>query len=363
MKFHGRWTGRINPLVLFWTGSGIELNMSGSQLWIELEADYDTYEPWISILINSESVSRQMLTRGRHTICIFRNMNPDKVKNIRIVRDSQAMSGDPACFLKLHSLRTDGSFLPVYDKPYKIEFIGDSISSGEGAVGAKTEEDWIPMWFSAIDNYCTMTAENIGADYRIISQSGWGVLTGWDNNPSCNIPEHYEQVCGVLNGERNETLGAFLNNDFYAWQPDIIVVNLGTNDENAFRSPAWKDGATGKSYNQRLNMDGSYNNEDLQAFETAAGNFLYKLRMLNSNSYIVWAYGMLGSSMEPSICNAIKAYIGKTGDKKVSFLKLPDTTAETVGARWHPGRLSHKRAAIVLTEYINKAILPYMFKA
>lgn len=356
LKIHGRWTGCLNPLVLFWTGSGIELNINGSQLWVEIEADYDTYEPWISILINKIPVSRQMVTKGRHTICIFRNMDPKKVKNIRILRDSQAMSGDLSCSLKIHSIKTDGSFMPAADKPYKIEFVGDSISSGEGAVGARSEEDWIPVWFSAIHNYCTITAEALDADYRIISQSGWGVLSSWDNNPHCNLPEHYEQICGVLNGEKNEALGAFMDNDFNAWQPDIIVVNLGTNDENAFQSPEWKDPDTGKIYKQRIDEDGCFNKEDLKAFEAAVENFLYKLRGYNRNAYIIWAYGMLGSTMEPYICNAIAAYTGKTGDRKVSFLKLPDTTSETVGARWHPGRLSHEKAARVLIEYIKSLL-------
>ena len=65
LKVHGRTTGCLSPLTLFWTGSAIELNAKGSELWIEVEADYDIYEPWISISINSAFVSRQMLTAGR----------------------------------------------------------------------------------------------------------------------------------------------------------------------------------------------------------------------------------------------------------------------------------------------------------
>jgi hypothetical protein len=38
-KVHGRTTGCLSPLTLFWTGSGIEFNAKGSELWVELEAD------------------------------------------------------------------------------------------------------------------------------------------------------------------------------------------------------------------------------------------------------------------------------------------------------------------------------------
>ena len=354
LKVHGRTTGCLSPLTLFWTGSAIELNAKGSEIWIEVEADYDIYEPWISISINSAFVSRQMLTAGRYWICVFRGMNENAIKNVRIVKDVQAMSGDSGCSLKIHAVKFDGEFLPVEEKTYKIEFIGDSITSGEGTIGAKAEEDWIPMWFSAINNYSFMTAESLNAEYRIISQSGWGVFTSWDNNIHANIPEYYEKVCGLVSGEKNEVLGAFNENDFDSWQPDVVVVNLGTNDGGAFNQPEWKDEVTGETRKQRINEDGTFNEKDLEDFEAAALHFLIKLRKYNKKANIVWVYGMLGIPMMPAIYRAVDAYTKKTGDKKVSVFQLPNTTEETVGARSHPGILAHEKAAKALTEYIKE---------
>ncbi|WP_440114733.1 SGNH/GDSL hydrolase family protein [Paenibacillus sp. QZ-Y1] len=353
LKVHGRTTGGLSPLTLFWTGSAIELNVQGSELWVEVESRYDMYESWISILINGVSVSRQMLTEGRYWICVFRGMNGNVVKNVRIVKDVQAMSGDPGCSLQVHAVKSDGTFLSVDEKPYKIEFVGDSITSGEGAIGARVEEDWVPMWFSAIHNYTFMTAEALNAEYRVISQSGWGVLTSWDNNPKGNIPDYYEQVCGLLTGERNEALGAGDQHDFGSWQPDVVVVNLGSNDGGAFQSPEWKDPDTGKVYKQRLNEDGTYHEEDLTAFEKAVEQFLFKLRKNNPAAHIVWAYGMLGFPMMPAIYRAVDVYTKRTGDYKVTIIQLPDTTEETVGARSHPGELSHRRTAEVLAAYLK----------
>lgn len=354
VKVHGRTTGSLSPLVLFWTGSAIELNAAGSELWVEVEAHYDQYEPWISILINGAPVSRMMVTAGRHWICVFRGMNGQAVKNVRIVKDVQAMSGDLGCSLRIHAVKGDGAFHPTAQASHRIEIIGDSITSGEGAIGAKQEEDWIPMWFSAIDNYTAMTADALNADYRVISQSGWGVLTSWDNNPHNNIPAYYEQVCGVLAGADNEALGAHEPNDFAAWQPDVVVVNLGTNDGGAFHSAEWRDPSTGVTYKQRLNADGSYNTEDIAAFEAAAEQFLAKLRQCNRNAHIVWAYGMLGTPMMPAIRSAVDAYVLRSGDRKVSICELPNMTDETAGARSHPGRQAHLQAAVVLTKHIER---------
>ncbi|MDQ0231676.1 SGNH/GDSL hydrolase family protein [Metabacillus malikii] len=354
LKIHGRTTGDLSPLTLFWTASGIELNAKGAELWIEVEVDYEQYEPWISIVINSTPVGRQMLTKGRYWVCIFRGMNENVIKNVHILKDVQAMNSDPSHLLQIHAVKFDGEFLPVEEKKYKIEFIGDSITSGEGAIGAKQEEDWISMWFSAIDNYAVLTANALQADYRILSQSGWGILTSWDNNPNYNIPDYYEKVCGLLTGEKNELIGAFRENDFDAWQPDIVVVNLGTNDGGAFYSPEWKDEETGKVYKQRLNNDGTFHEDDVLAFETAAVQFLNKLRQYNKNAQIIWAYGMLGTPMMPAIYRAVDQYKKNSGDQNVSIIQLPNMTEETVGARAHPGKLAHKRAAAELAEYLKQ---------
>lgn len=356
VKVHGRTTGTLAPLTLFWTGSALEFNAKGSELWIEVEADYDTYEPWISIVINSVPVSRRMVTAGRYWVCLFRGMNEEAVKNVRIVKELQAMSDDPGCLLQIHAVKFDGEFLPVPDRALKLEFIGDSITSGEGLIGGKAEEDWIPMWFSATGNYTAMTAEALNADYRVLSQSGWGVLTSWDNNPGRNMPAYYEQICGVLCGERNEALGASLANDFDAWQPDAVIVNLGTNDGGAFYTPEWTDPASGKVYKQRLNEDGTFNAEDLQSFEAAVGSFLVKLRQYNPAAHIVWVYGMLGIPMMPAIYRAVNAYTAKSGDRKVSVVQLPNTTEDSIGSRSHPGRIAHEQAAKGLSGYLKEIL-------
>ena len=66
-----------------------------------------------------------------------------------------------------------------------------------------------------------LTAKKLEADFRIISQSGWGVLSSWDNDPKCAIPKYYEKVCGVVNGERNEELGAYEYKDVYKRQGNM----------------------------------------------------------------------------------------------------------------------------------------------
>lgn len=330
----GRTTDRKEPLTLFWTGSGVEFEIQAGELWVELTSDYERLEPWISIQVNGAWISRQMVLRGTHKLCIFCGMNPEKVKQVRIIKDTQAMSGDERCLLQLHGFETDGTLLPPKERTMKIEWIGDSITSGEGTIGAKEEEDWIPMFFSALRDYAVLTSDALDAEFRIISQSGWGVLSSWDNNPQYALPDYYHQICGVINGERNELLGAKETNDFTKWQPEVVVVNLGTNDSAAFRLSAQKA-------------------EIKEKFVEKVKNFLKQLRECNPKAQLIWAYGMLGTELLHPIYEAIELYRMETKDLAVHLLVLPEMTPETAGARSHPGEACHREAAGLLTKYIR----------
>ncbi|MCM1175986.1 MAG: GDSL-type esterase/lipase family protein [Blautia sp.] len=359
-KIHGRTDETQSALPLFFNGSGIEVNVTGSELWIDIDVDFDVYEPWIWTSLNGAFLSRQMLLSGSYSLCLFRGMSPDSVKNIRFFRELQAMSEDDVCRLLVKGFRSDGVFLPVKDRPFKLEFVGDSITSGEGTYGAREDMDWLPMYMSASRDYAGMVSDALDAEYRLISQGGWGVLCGWDNDPRHNLPSRYEKICGLVSGGQNEMLGAGKPYDFQSWIPDAIIVNLGTNDASAFDQPAWTDPATGQTFKQHKEPDGTCRREDLLRFEQAVTDFLMMLRRNNPMSHIVWTYGMLGYDLTLAITDAINTYQKTAGDANIAFLQLPDTTESMAGSRMHPGAKSHARAAQIIIEYLRPILAQKM---
>ncbi len=355
-KVHGRTDETQPALPLFFNGSGIEVNVTGSELWIDLDVDFETHEPWIWTALNDAFMSRQMLPSGACSLCLFRGMSPDSVKNVKFFRELQAMSEDNACRLLVRGFRSDGTFLPVRDRRFKLEFIGDSITSGEGTYGAEEDTDWLSMYMGTSRNYARMVSDALDAEYRLISQGGWGVLCGWDNDPRHNLPSRYEKICGLAAGEMNEKLGAGKPYDFRSWIPDAIIVNLGTNDASAFEQPEWTDPVTGQSFKQHKEPDGSCRPEDLARFKQAVIDFLSMLRRNNPTSHIVWTYGMLGYDLTFAITDAMNSYQKAAGDLNIAFLQLPNTTELTVGSHAHPGEKSHARAAQVIIEYLRSIL-------
>lgn len=342
----GRHAGR-GPLTLFYTASGIECLFTGSELWLGLNADYDLYEPWVSVELNGAWISRFPLNRGRSEICLFRGMTPGTPKHIRVLKEVQAMHGDPRHLLQVTGLGySDGAFLPLPPPRCRLEFVGDSITSGEGAIGAKQEQDWAGAFFTAQNHYARMTADALGAEYRIVSQSGWGLVSGWDNDPRCRVMPYYGQVCGLADGGQNAALGAGQPCDFAAWPADAVILNLGTNDDGALHNPAWRDPDTGASFRQ----------SGTAAITQAAVEALQTVRRCNPDALLVWAYGMLGDGLRPVLEGAVAQFCAETGDRRAFYLPLPAATPQTLGAREHPGLACHQQAAAVLTAFLREKL-------
>ena len=68
VHIYGRCVAR-EPLPLFWTGSGVEVITDGTELWFELESDYDEWEEWIRIELDGVCAQRRMVDKGRSRIC------------------------------------------------------------------------------------------------------------------------------------------------------------------------------------------------------------------------------------------------------------------------------------------------------
>lgn len=326
VKIMGRTAQSEDGVDFFWSASGFEANANGSELWARIESDYDKFEVWISVWLNGVQTARLMLNKGTNDVCLYRNLPSANVKNIRVYKETQAMGDDAKHRFLLKSLSTDGDLLPVTPQPLRIEFIGDSITSGEGTVGAKGETDWTSIFFGATKTWAFKLARMVGADFNVISQSGWGVVCGYDGNLDHALPKYYGEVCSVANrfgGERKW--------DFKNFEPDWVIVNLGTNDQNPCQSRP----------------------DIADIFEAGVISFLTKIRENNPKAKIVWCYGMIGHILAERLQKAVDAYKKQSGDKAVQYILLPEIDMEKTGALSHPTEIQQQEAA----EYLRSQIV------
>lgn len=345
-----------NPLPLFWTGSGLELRTDSTQLWFELESDYAEREEWIRIEVDGFCLQRMMVPKGRSRICAYRGFPGKTVRTVRLLKEVQPMQEDERKCLLVHSLEGDGSLYKVPEKKYRMEFVGDSLSAGEGLSGARTLVQGGSAVFGLEGHYAVAAADYFKADFRILAESGWGVHCSCHNDYIRTMPGYYEQICGVVRGEHNRELGAFDRNDFAAWQPDIIVVNLGSNDGFAVKEPAWVDPEDGTVHRQLANPYGGLEEQSALRLEASVTAFLKKLRRLNPDAFLLWAYGMCDHSMAPYLERGVQNYREESGDDRAQFLLLPAVVPMWIGSSNHPGIQEHQLAAQVLINKIEEIL-------
>ena len=326
-------------LALFWGGAALEVNIKAREIWACISTTYDNLEQWLAVEINGAPVSRFMLSKEKTWYCLARNMNPGKENLISIIKDTQALNEDPTHSLVIHALGLDeaGEFVPVKPRSCSIEFIGDSITAGEGTVGAPDEMDWISQWMSASKTYAIQTAKLMNADWNTMGKSGWGICWAWDGNRECKIPPHYEQVCSVLKDENSVALGSLQKWDFNGGRgSDFVVINLGTNDESG--------------------MNAGVPEEIISSVK----QFLTVIRAHNPNAKILWCWGMLPLQTVPALIQkGVDEYKTATGDANVYTLELDslfelEKTPQEKGSRGHPGVKTHQAAATKIFDMFKR---------
>lgn len=345
---------------LFWAASALKINVKACEVWADFESDYDSNEPWVSIFLNGSRISRFMIEKsGEKSVCLVRGLNSQVENEICIYKDTQPMPGDTKHSLKVKNISLDdnGKFCEIKPAKMKIEFIGDSITSGEGLAGAPEQMEWIPSVFVGSESYAAQVSRYFEADFSVFSQCGWGLCWGWDGNRNNNIPKFYEKVCGVMEGDFHNQLGENQDYDFKDGS-DFVVLNLGTNDDGAFFQPPWKDEKSGIEYKLELDS-GKISETDKDYIVKAAKKFLSVIRMHNKNAQIIWCYGMIKLKFIPECLNtAIKQWKKETGDNKIHLLELDsmedvEKNYEDKGSRGHPGKKVHKLAAEKLKKLIG----------
>jgi len=340
-----------NPLTLFWSASGIEFCTNASELWVQVSSDYSVNEIYLAVQISGYTIARFMAPKEKTWICVAKNLNPQEKNNISIIKDSQPSAFDPNHIVQIHQIAVtkNAEFFQVPKKDCFIEFIGDSITSGEGLCGRPEAPEWISSYISVSNNYAMQIAKIKNAEIGIISQCGWGITRGWDSNINSNIPSHYQNVCSIFNSPMQKELGSCQEYDF-SKKADFVVVNLGTNDNSSFNNP-WTDEPTGKVYQYQVNDDGTVAESSKKEIYEGIKKFLYQIRKNNPSAKILWVWGMLKLDKIPAILqNAMEDYKKESGDKNVFSLELDamedvENHLLDKGSRWHPGPKTHELAA------------------
>ena len=336
LRLLGRTGPSRAPAALDWTGSGFECTFRGSDLWAELEAPALSPVMWMIVLADGAPVARFPVEPGIRFYPLVLGMSPENARVITLLKETQCMPDQPEATVLLHSLRMNGNLeeLPKHD--WKIEFIGDSLTSGEGSLAPRGNDEWITQWFSARGNYTWVACNALNAEYQILSQSGWGVCWDWEHNENHTLTAHYEEVAGILQGPAAEKRGCTGPADFAAWQPDLVCIRLGTNDNNG------------------MNMRNSFEQDRDRLVQGMLG-LLHLVRRNRPDAKIVWI--LPASDCRPELAEEAVRLAREEGMSGLFTFALPDYHEEDTGARFHPNAAWNRKAGLLLADFLKTEVL------
>lgn len=332
----GRTTPTEKGLWLCWSASGAEFTFTGKELCITLLGDDRSAQPEeaenharIAIEIDGERVISRLLSEKVHNFAF--GYDKPALHHVRVIKLSE--SAMATCILS--SIECDGTPAPTPAKAHTMEVIGDSITCGYGIDDPFAEHPFHTGTEDATQAYAYLAANQLEADYALVSISGWGIISGYTGTGEREgdklLPPMYDKAgfChSGFDGVKPQEVGW----DFARFTPELVVINLGTNDDS-------------------FTLDYP---ERQAEYCARYQDFLRDVRRLNPSATILCTLGIMGDRLFPVLEKAVAEYSAETGDSNIHTLHFtPQTDADGYSSDWHPSKLTQKRAAGALTEKIR----------
>lgn len=309
--------------------AGVALNYSASSIeftsigtaQIYLTGNYsckETEKPlYFTVYINgARQAKRLKFESGVSTVLVAKGLNFGKTYSVKLVRETEEKYG------AFTALTLDLGYAgrlceKPADKDLYIEFLGDSITCGLGSLCGYLSEDGLTVGDTqsgncgvetaetslcedASNSYAYLAAQTLNADYSLVSRSGIGVTSTYGNVPMLD----------------------YYKDNHSTRRPDLVVINLGTNDKGT--------------------------SADTTAYKAGVKALINQVRdYYGQNVKILWATGLMGKACSDYTAAAIKEL-----DNKDNIYQFTGLTEGRNGHNSHPTKVQAAKAAQELVDYI-----------
>lgn len=331
-----RWLGRhayqttTQTNYFYFTASGFEVKFFGTELQAELVTGSNAVEkqPYLVVFIDGETNPENgtiiVMNQIKKTYTLASGLT-EGIHTVRVLKRSESIDS----LTGLSKITTDGYFMDANPlKSRKIEVIAASSSAGFGNLASNSNETKTTQNSDGLRAYAYLAARMLDAEINIFSASGWPLLKGpWTGTN--NIPSAYDYV----------NVYSAVSWDHQNYVPDVVIINLGTNDWSYITSIA----------------SPSERQQAILAFEDAFVAFIGRIHQLHPNASIVIAYGLMNeTNIYTPTLNVVQKAQTQFTDLDLYSIQLPNVNqAEGIGSSNHPSLPTHIRAGEMLAENLS----------
>ncbi len=329
-----------NSLWLVHSGTGMEFTFTGTSATVKIRPDSSfmnqNNRARVAVYVNGERVVDDMVDKMEKVYTVFESETSQEC-TVRVVKLSEAAQSTIG--VTLVEADCVGNIRPTETGDRLIEFIGDSITCGYGVDDLDSSHHFSTTTEDATKTYAYKTAEKLGADYSLVSLSGYGIISGYSGDGEKKaeqiIPKFYDKMGNSAGTYLGSCVAQESDWDFTKRQPDVVVINLGTNDNSYVKNDKAKK----------------------EEYTTAYVAFLKTVREKNPEAAVFCTLGIMGAELYPCIEDAVERYIQETGDSRVYTMKFDNqNVADGIAADWHPSEKTHEKAAEKLAGRIKEVL-------
>jgi lysophospholipase L1-like esterase len=301
---------------LGWPGTQIRARFSGPGISIVLKdtgtSDYD-------VAIDGGPPVLEVVSGDTHTYELAAGLAPGE-HDLVLTKRTETATG------VTQVLGFSGAVVPTPAPSGRgIEMIGDSMTCGYGVLGASQACAFSPDTEDEEMAWGALAAKELGALHSVTAVSGMGLLRNFGGETTETMPARYDRA---LADDPSSTW------DAHAFEPDVIVIDLGTNDFN----------------------DGK--GDPGPAFQATYTTFLATLRARHAQAHIVAATSpMLVGDDRTTLRTYVQAAVSarqSAGDAKVSWLDMDQQVAtDGYGCAFHPSATTQKKMATALVAHLK----------
>lgn len=335
-----RWMGRTyysnlkKMNMVYHTASGFEVKFIGTKVTTRVFAtNYasETNRPFVTVVLDNdfENQKRIALTTEYTDLVLVDNITDNEIHTVTLYKSSESQDSK----IGIEEITTTGEFIADTDvKQYKIEFIGDSGSCGFGNLSVPYGSDYSTEISDGLHSFASLTGIALDADFQIFAASGWGVKASVYTNPNTvNVFDAYK------NYDFNSQ-GATMKYDFSRFTPDLVVINLGTNDYSYIKAAETEP----TLYNKRL--------QDYKDQYKALVNFVHGIY---PQAHIIMLHGLMNEGkVIADATNEMYAELKLT----IPNLSTIEINGDGRGASNHPSAASHEAISKALVEHIKQTL-------
>lgn len=286
--------------------------------------------------IPEEPTARITLTQREKHIVLF-DSPVEKTVTVRVMKFSEAAFG----YAGLKSLELEGDLLsspesPATESQLKLEFIGDSITCGYGIEGVWEKDTFTTQQERPDKAYAFLTAKALGAQVQLCSWSGIGLISNYVDPETIMLPDtHWLMQANWPYTDKSLSLRLGIEPEVWdgaGYEPDIVVIHLGTNDIS------WVRGME----ERRL----EYTAQLRQLIEA--------VHRRSPRAKICCCLGIMGEQLNASVEEAVNLFkkdFPNVAAKAVLFTQQLEE--DGIAADWHPSAVTHKKAAELLAEALR----------